>query len=201
MFNMGSGSTGASTSSSLWGPVDRVAHSVMSRTFTCFTSSALRTWIRALPRRTGATSPRSSSRNLFIGDVPTDMPAIVSGMLRRFIDDDGIYAFGVLGCDRPTAVMTTLYFKLTTGRPPLHTHRGRRVAIILMVVTGARLYILQQRVLSGRKYTTASRQRSVAQPQSRRCAWFTSPRHAIPDRGGDAERLALIRGGISEIHD
>jgi len=51
-------------------------------------------------------------------------------------------------------VLTTYIFKLTNWSPPLY-NTAASVAIILMVVTGL-LVFLQQRVLSGRSYTTVA---------------------------------------------
>src|SRR5258708_10683351 len=52
------------------------------------------------------------------------------------------------------AVLTTYMFRPTTWSPPLY-NTAAAVAIILMVVTGA-LVFLQQKVLSGRSYTTVA---------------------------------------------
>jgi len=51
-------------------------------------------------------------------------------------------------------VLTTYIFKLTNWSPPLY-NTAASVAIILMVVTGL-LVFLQQKVLSGRSYTTVA---------------------------------------------
>src|SRR5437016_11764813 len=70
------------------------------------------------------------------------------------------------------SVLTSYIFKLTNWSPPLY-NTAAAVAVILMVVTGALVY-LQQRVLSGRSYTTvagkAYRPRSL---DLGRWRWFT----------------------------
>ena len=83
------------------------------------------------------------------------MPAIVSGMLLSFIVMLGIYGVpAVLGAPANINVLTTYIFKLTNWSPPLY-NTAAAVAIILMVVTGA-LVFAQQKVLSGRSYTTVA---------------------------------------------
>src|SRR5260221_6214443 len=83
------------------------------------------------------------------------MPAIVSGMLLSFVVMLGIYGIpAVLGAPTNLSVLTTYIFKLTNWSPPLY-NTAAAVAIILMVVTGA-LVFLQQPVLSGRSYTTVA---------------------------------------------
>jgi iron(III) transport system permease protein len=83
------------------------------------------------------------------------MPAIVSGMLLSFIVMLGIYGIpAVLGAPTNLAVLTTYIFKLTNWSPPLY-NTAAAVAIILMLVTGG-LVFLQQKVLSGRSYTTVA---------------------------------------------
>ena len=51
-------------------------------------------------------------------------------------------------------MLTTYIFKLTNWSPPLY-NTAAAVAILLMVVTGGLVY-LQQKVLSGRSYTTVA---------------------------------------------
>jgi iron(III) transport system permease protein len=86
---------------------------------------------------------------------PLIMPAIVSGMLLSFIVMLGIYGIpAVLGAPANINVLTTYIFKLTNWSPPLY-NTAAAVAIILMVVTGF-LVFLQQKVLSGRSYTTVA---------------------------------------------
>src|SRR5258706_12383809 len=65
---------------------------------------------------------------------------------------DGIPA--VLGAPPNISVLTTYIFKLTNWSPPLY-NTAAAVAIILMAVTGL-LRLLQQKVLSGRSYTTVA---------------------------------------------
>src|SRR5207248_4544958 len=67
----------------------------------------------------------------------------------------GIYGVpAVLGAPANINVLTTYIFKLTNWSPPLY-NTAAAVAIILMVVTGGLVY-LQQKVLSGRSYTTVA---------------------------------------------
>src|SRR5664279_587241 len=67
----------------------------------------------------------------------------------------GIYGIpAVLGAPTNINVLTTYIFKLTNWSPP-RCCRAAAVAIILMVVTGA-LVFLQQRVVSGRSYVTVA---------------------------------------------
>jgi len=83
------------------------------------------------------------------------MPAIVSGMLLSFIVMLGIYGIpAVLGAPTNLNVLTTYIFKLTNWSPPLY-NTAAAVAIILMVVTGLLVY-LQQKVLSGKSFTTVA---------------------------------------------
>src|SRR5262249_37644073 len=101
------------------------------------------------------------------------MPAIISGGLLSFIVMLGIYGIpAVLGAPANLNVLTTYIFKLTNWSPPLYS-TAAAVAIILMVVTGA-LVLLQQRVLSGKSFTTvagkAFRPRSLDLGSWR---WFT----------------------------
>jgi iron(III) transport system permease protein len=83
------------------------------------------------------------------------MPAIVSGMLLSFIVMLGIYGVpAVLGAPANINVLTTYIFKLTNWSPPLY-NTAAAVAIILMLATGLLVY-LQQKVLSGRSFTTVA---------------------------------------------
>jgi iron(III) transport system permease protein len=67
----------------------------------------------------------------------------------------GIYGIpAVLGTPANLPVLTTYIFKLTAWSPPLY-NTAAAVAIILMLVTGCLVW-LQQRVLSGRSYTTVA---------------------------------------------
>jgi len=67
----------------------------------------------------------------------------------------GIYGIpAVLGAPANISVLTTYIFNLTAWSPPLYG-TAASVATLLMVVTGA-LVLLQQRVLSGRSFTTVA---------------------------------------------
>ncbi len=119
-----------------------------------FTSSALRNMDPSL-EEAAEISGASAFSTLFSVTFPLIMPAIVSGMLLSFIVMLGIYGVpAVLGAPSNISVLTTYIFKLTNWSPPLY-NTAASVAIILMVVTGL-LVFLQQRVLSGRSYTTVA---------------------------------------------
>jgi len=119
-----------------------------------FTSSALRNMDPSL-EEAAEISGASAFATLFSVTFPLIMPAIVSGMLLSFIVMLGIYGVpAVLGAPANINVLTTYIFKLTNWSPPLY-NTAAAVAIILMVVTGA-LVFLQQKVLSGRSYTTVA---------------------------------------------
>ena len=119
-----------------------------------FTSSALRNMDPSL-EEAAEISGASAFSTLFTVTFPLIMPAIVSGMLLSFIVMLGIYGVpAVLGAPANINVLTTYIFKLTNWSPPLY-NTAAAVAIILMVVTGA-LVVLQQKVLSGRSYTTVA---------------------------------------------
>src|SRR5205807_1222598 len=119
-----------------------------------FTSSALRNMDPSL-EEAAEISGASAFATLFTVTFPLIMPAIVSGMLLSFIVMLGIYGIpAVLGAPTNLAVLTTYIFKLTNWSPPLY-NTAAAVAIILMVVTGL-LVVLQQKVLSGRSYTTVA---------------------------------------------
>ncbi len=119
-----------------------------------FTSSALRNMDPSL-EEAAEISGASAFATLFTVTFPLIMPAIVSGMLLSFIVMLGIYGIpAVLGAPTNLAVLTTYIFKLTNWSPPLY-NTAAAVAIILMVVTGGLVY-LQQKVLSGRSYTTVA---------------------------------------------
>ena len=119
-----------------------------------FTSSALRNMDPSL-EEAAEISGASAFATLFSVTFPLIMPAIVSGMLLSFIVMLGIYGIpAVLGSSTNLAVLTTYIFKLTNWSPPLY-NTAAAVAIILMVVTGA-LVFLQNRVISGRSYTTVA---------------------------------------------
>src|ERR1700751_2825172 len=119
-----------------------------------FTASALRNMDPSL-EEAAEISGASAFSTLFTVTFPLIMPAIVSGMLLSFIVMLGIYGVpAVLGAPANINVLTTYIFKLTNWSPPLY-NTAAAVAIILMVVTGALVY-LQQKVLSGRSYTTVA---------------------------------------------
>lgn len=119
-----------------------------------FTASALRNMDPSL-EEAAEISGASAFSTLFTVTFPLIMPAIVSGMLLSFIVMLGIYGIpAVLGAPTNLAVLTTYIFKLTNWSPPLY-NTAAAVAIILMVVTGGLVY-LQQKVLSGRSYTTVA---------------------------------------------
>jgi len=119
-----------------------------------FTSSALRNMDPSL-EEAAEISGASAFATLFTVTFPLIMPAIVSGMLLSFIVMLGIYGVpAVLGAPANINVLTTYIFKLTNWSPPLY-NTAAAVAIILMVVTGLLVY-LQQRVLSGKSFTTVA---------------------------------------------
>ncbi len=119
-----------------------------------FTSSALRNMDPSL-EEAAEISGASAISTLFSVTFPLIMPAIVSGMLLSFIVMLGIYGVpAVLGAPSNISVLTTYIFKLTNWSPPLY-NTAASVAIILMVVTDL-LVFLQQKVLSGRSYTTVA---------------------------------------------
>jgi len=119
-----------------------------------FTASALRNMDPSL-EEAAEISGASAFATLFTVTFPLIMPAIVSGMLLSFIVMLGIYGVpAVLGAPANINVLTTYIFKLTNWSPPLY-NTAAAVAIILMVVTGL-LVLLQQKVLSGRSYTTVA---------------------------------------------
>jgi iron(III) transport system permease protein len=83
------------------------------------------------------------------------MPAIISGMLLSFVVMLGIYGVpAVLGAPANLSLLTTYIFALTAWSPPLY-NTAAAVAVILMVVTGFLVW-MQQKVLSGRSYTTVA---------------------------------------------
>ncbi|MGA2567879.1 MAG: iron ABC transporter permease [Pseudolabrys sp.] len=117
-----------------------------------FTASALRNMDPSL-EEAAEISGASAFTTLFSVTFPLIMPAIISGMLLSFIVMLGIYGIpAVLGAPANINVLTTYIFKLTNWSPPLY-NTAASVAIILMVVTGL-LVFAQQKVLSGRSYTT-----------------------------------------------
>jgi iron(III) transport system permease protein len=119
-----------------------------------FTASALRNMDPSL-EEAAEISGASAFSTLFSVTFPLIMPAIVSGMLLSFIVMLGIYGVpAVLGAPANINVLTTYIFKLTNWSPPLY-NTAAAVAIILMLATGLLVY-LQQKVLSGRSFTTVA---------------------------------------------
>ena len=119
-----------------------------------FTASALRNMDPSL-EEAAEVAGASAFSTLFSVTFPLIMPAIISGMLLSFIVMLGIYGIpAVLGAPTNINVLTTYIFKLTNWSPPLY-NTAAAVAIILMVVTGLLVY-LQQKVLTGRSYTTVA---------------------------------------------
>jgi iron(III) transport system permease protein len=119
-----------------------------------FTSAALRNMDPSL-EEAAEISGASAWHTLFSITFPLIAPAIISSMLLSFIVMLGIYGIpAVLGTPGNVSVLTTYIFNLTAWSPPLYSNAAA-VAIILMVVTGL-LVILQQKVLSGRSFTTVA---------------------------------------------
>ena len=119
-----------------------------------FTAAALRNMDPAL-EEAAEVSGASAVSTLFTVTFPLIMPAIISGMLLSFVVMLGIYGIpAVLGTPGDIPVLTTYIFKLTNWSPPLYS-TAAAVAILLMIVTGALVW-LQQKVLSGRSYTTVA---------------------------------------------
>ncbi|WP_024511521.1 iron ABC transporter permease [Bradyrhizobium sp. ARR65] len=119
-----------------------------------FAASALRNMDPSL-EEAAEISGASAFSTLFSVTFPLIMPAIVSGMLLSFIVMLGIYGIpAVLGAPSNINVLTTYIFKLTNWSPPLY-NTAAAVAILLMLVTGLLVY-LQQKVLSGRSFTTVA---------------------------------------------
>lgn len=119
-----------------------------------FTASALRNMDPSL-EEAAEVSGASAFATLFSVTFPLIMPAIISGMLLSFVVMLGIYGIpAVLGAPANLNVLTTYIFKLTNWSPPLY-NTAASVAILLMVVTALLVYA-QQKVLSGRSYTTVA---------------------------------------------
>src|SRR5882757_4662747 len=119
-----------------------------------FTASALRNMDPSL-EEAAEVAGASAFATLFSVTFPLIMPAIISGMLLSFIVMLGIYGIpAVLGAPANINVLTTYIFRLTNWSPPLY-NTAAAVAILLMVVTGILVY-LQQKVLTGRSYTTVA---------------------------------------------
>jgi iron(III) transport system permease protein len=119
-----------------------------------FTASALRNMDPSL-EEAAEVAGASAFATLFSVTFPLIMPAIISGMLLSFIVMLGIYGIpAVLGAPANINVLTTYIFRLTNWSPPLY-NTAAAVAILLMVVTGILVYA-QQKVLTGRSYTTVA---------------------------------------------
>ena len=119
-----------------------------------FTSAALRNMDPSL-EEAAEISGASAVHTLLTITFPLIAPAIISSMLLSFIVMLGIYGIpAVLGTPANISVLTTYIFNLTAWSPPLYSNAAA-VAIILMVVTGL-LVVLQQKVLSGRSFTTVA---------------------------------------------
>jgi iron(III) transport system permease protein len=119
-----------------------------------FTASALRNMDPSL-EEAAEVAGASAFATLFSVTFPLIMPAIVSGMLLSFIVMLGIYGIpAVLGAPTNISVLTTYIFRLTNWSPPLY-NTAAAVAILLMAVTGI-LVFLQQKMLTGRSYTTVA---------------------------------------------
>jgi len=119
-----------------------------------FTASALRNMDPSL-EEAAEISGASAARTMATVTFPLILPAILSGMLLSFIIMLGIYGIpSVLGSPANIPVLTTYIFALTAWTPPKY-NTAAAVAIILMVVTGV-LVFLQQKIISGRSYTTVA---------------------------------------------
>ena len=119
-----------------------------------FTAAALRNMDPAL-EEAAEISGASATRTMATVTFPLIMPAILSGMLLSFIVMLGIYGIpAVLGAPANISVLTTYIFALTAWSPPKY-NTAAAVAVILMIVTGV-LVFLQQKIVSGRSYTTVA---------------------------------------------
>ena len=119
-----------------------------------FTASALKNMDPSL-EEAAEMSGASSLRTMLTVTFPLILPAIVSGMLLSFVVMLGIYGIpAVLGTPANIPVLTTYIYTLTNWSPPLYG-QAASVAILLMAVTGV-LVVLQNKVLSGRNYTTVA---------------------------------------------
>ena len=119
-----------------------------------FTAAALRNMDPAL-EEAAEMSGAGPVRTLLTVTFPLVAPAIVSGMLLSFVVMLGIYGIpAVLGTPARIPVLTTYIYTLTNWSPPLYG-TAAAVAILLMLVTGVLVWA-QNRVLSGRSYTTVA---------------------------------------------
>ena len=119
-----------------------------------FTASALRNMDPAL-EEASEISGAHPVRTLWTVTFPLILPAILSGMLLSFVVMLGIYGIpAVLGQPANISLLTTYIFALTAWSPPLY-NTAAAVAVMLMAVTGF-LVFLQQKILSGRSFTTVA---------------------------------------------
>jgi iron(III) transport system permease protein len=119
-----------------------------------FTASALRNMDPAL-EEASEISGAHPVRTLWTVTFPLILPAIISSMLLSFVVMLGIYGIpAVLGQPANISLLTTYIFALTAWSPPLY-NTAAAVAVMLMVVTGFMVF-LQQKVLSGRNFTTVA---------------------------------------------
>ena len=119
-----------------------------------FTAAALKNMDPSL-EEAAEISGASAFRTMATVTFPLILPAIVSGMLLSFVVMLGIYGVpAVLGSPANLSLLTTYIFALTAWSPPLY-NTAAAVAVILMIVTGFMVW-MQQKVLSGRSYTTVA---------------------------------------------
>lgn len=119
-----------------------------------FTAAALRNMDPSL-EEAAEISGASATRTMLTVTFPLILPAIISGMLLSFVVMLGIYGVpAVLGTPANISFLTTYIFALTAWSPPLY-NTAAAVAVILMIVTGCLVW-MQQKVLSGRNFTTVA---------------------------------------------
>jgi iron(III) transport system permease protein len=119
-----------------------------------FTAAALKNMDPSL-EEAAEISGASAARTMATVTFPLILPAIISGMLLSFVVMLGIYGVpAVLGSPANLSLLTTYIFALTAWSPPLY-NTAAAVAVILMIVTGFMVW-MQQKVLSGRSYTTVA---------------------------------------------
>src|SRR5882757_327218 len=100
-------------------------------------------------------SGSSPLRTALTVTLPLIAPAILAGALLSFVVMLGIYGIpAALGTPANLPVLTTYIYKLTSWTPPLY-NLAATVAIVLLAITAV-LVAIQQRLLSGRSYTTVS---------------------------------------------
>ena len=119
-----------------------------------FTAPALRNMDPSLEEASEVAGASALSTMLWV-TFPLIAPAIISGTLLSFVVMLGIYGIpAALGAPANLSLLTTYIFKLTAWSPPLY-NVAAAVSIILMFVTGLFVW-LQQKVVSGRSYTTVA---------------------------------------------